>query len=330
MAYVHTRAKAYRAEGHTSHALSFGCREPYELDGVKVFPEGAVDLDDYDVIALHAANLRNHFRLLRGCKGRHLVFFWHGHEILRSSDYPAPYSWAKRPVRDFVKAVYDRFKLRFLRKRLKSLGRTNKVQSIFVSGWLVDQFCGRVRVYPEQFGRFRVIPNSVHPVFIENDYSPSEAGEKFVTIRSLDQSCYALDLVCEFARNNPQCSIDVFGQGRFFEHEEKPKNVTHNPRFVLQRDLPALLNRYAAAIMPTRHDSQGVMTCEMATFGIPVVSSAIPIAQEMIGGFPNVILRDNADFAAPLDSSDLNPGTGGKEKFSPAQLIAKELKFIAS
>ena len=42
--------------------------------------------------------------------------------------------------------------------------------------------------------------------------------------------------------------------------------------------------------MPTRLDAQGVMMCEMATFGIPVLTSDIDICQELSQVFKNMIM----------------------------------------
>ena len=38
--------------------------------------------------------------------------------------------------------------------------------------------------------------------------------------------------------------------------------------------------------MPTRADAQGVMACEMATFGIPLITSNIDVCKEVFKELP--------------------------------------------
>ena len=49
-----------------------------------------------------------------------------------------------------------------------------------------------------------------------------------------------------------------------------------------------LLNKSRCALMPTRTDAQGVMACEMATFGIPLVTTDLPVCHEVFDTFVNV------------------------------------------
>ena len=44
-----------------------------------------------------------------------------------------------------------------------------------------------------------------------------------------------------------------------------------------------------------RADAQGVMACEMATFGIPLITSNIDVCKEVFEGFENVAFIDNND-----------------------------------
>ena len=47
------------------------------------------------------------------------------------------------------------------------------------------------------------------------------------------------------------------------------------------------------ALMLTRRDSQGVMSCELATYGIPVVTSDLKVCHEMFDDVVNVIYLNN-------------------------------------
>jgi glycosyltransferase involved in cell wall biosynthesis len=85
--------------------------------------------------------------------------------------------------------------------------------------------------------------------------------------------------------------------------------------------------------MPSYHDSQGVMACEMAAFGIPVVVSDIPATQEMLKSvkkkffLKNQSPKFNAEqFFKHLDNSVLNIGL--KKQLSVQNTIDMELSFI--
>ena len=54
-----------------------------------------------------------------------------------------------------------------------------------------------------------------------------------------------------------------------------------------------LLNKSKCALMPTRTDAQGVMACEMATFGIPLVTTDLPVCHEVFDTFTNVQFINN-------------------------------------
>ena len=45
--------------------------------------------------------------------------------------------------------------------------------------------------------------------------------------------------------------------------------------------------------MLTRRDTQGVMSCELVTYGIPLITSNLPICKEIFGKIPNVVYIDN-------------------------------------
>ena len=46
--------------------------------------------------------------------------------------------------------------------------------------------------------------------------------------------------------------------------------------------------------MPTRQDTQGVMTCEFATYGIPVITSDLEVCREMCGELELVEFIENS------------------------------------
>ena len=81
--------------------------------------------------------------------------------------------------------------------------------------------------------------------------------------------------------------------------------------------------------MPTRVDSQGVMSCEMATFGIPLITSDLPVFYEIFHGFENVQYIDNKD-AVDLSSILVDiKATGTKnKKYFLEKTIQEEIKIF--
>ena len=53
--------------------------------------------------------------------------------------------------------------------------------------------------------------------------------------------------------------------------------------------------------MPTRTDAQGLMMCEMATYGMPVITTDIPVCHEVLDSFENVSMFDINDTNVQLE-----------------------------
>ena len=53
--------------------------------------------------------------------------------------------------------------------------------------------------------------------------------------------------------------------------------------------------------MPTRTDAQGLMMCEMASIGIPLITSDIPVCHESLGNFNNVAMINNENYNLNLE-----------------------------
>ncbi|TOA40349.1 glycosyltransferase, partial [Vibrio parahaemolyticus] len=100
---------------------------------------------------------------------------------------------------------------------------------------------------------------------------------------------------------NPNKKIHIYGKGRYFNYNEAPENLTVFNEFIKQEDIPSVLNKYRAALMPTRCDAQGVMVCEIATFGMPVLTTDIPVNDEMFADFQNVVRLKEEVFSTQLE-----------------------------
>lgn len=329
MSYVHTRCIKYKQQNCDVSVLSFSAKESYFYEGVKVCTESEIDINQFDIIVSHAPNIKNHVRFLSRVNGRRIAIFFHGHEVLHTyRDYPEPYHWKKPSCfKRLIVNAYDYAKVKLMRYWLARMSRSNSLGLVFVSKWMLNNFEKNLKCNASLFGRYVVIANAVNDVFYFERYTPADIAADFITIRPLDDSKYSIDLVMALAKANPSLSFHVYGKGEFFNHNSLHSNVKWFDGFVRQCDIPELLNRYRAVLMPTRYDAQGVMTCEMATFGIPVITSDISICHEMLDGFKNVMFLSSEDFAKPMKSMPAQSDSY-EDRFLSDRLISKELSFF--
>lgn len=301
MAFVHSRNIEYLKQGREITVLNFSADQDYVFEGIEVKAYNSlksIDLSIYNAIVSHAPNIRNHIKFLfpRMKKVSNLIFIFHGHEILKINEYyPKPYKWEKHPsfLGKSFQRLYDYIKLNLLRLFINTYSKCIKL--VFVSEWMKEnglQCLGKVKT-----SKIFVVNNSLNTSFLENSFNISdEKLGDFITIRPLNGSKYAVDLVIDFAKNNPDYNFSIYGQGDFFKYNALPKNVHWNNRFLSQKDIPIILNKYKYAIMPTRLDAQGVMMCEIAAYGMPIIISDLSVCREMLGGFSNCLFIKNEDF----------------------------------
>ena len=333
MAYVHSRNIEYLKLGHNIKVINFSGLTQYTFEKVDVYPFSYELLNEADVILSHAPNIRNHFKVLKKLKNKKICFFFHGHEVLHKyGDYPPAYPWRReKQLKKIALYLYDLLKIRLVGKYMKKLSTTNQIASIFVSQWMKQQFIKNVKLEPSSLGKATIIPNACNSIFFKSQYSFDQKNKlaDYITIRPLDDSKYAIDLVLNFAKKNPDKSFHIYGKGSYFNFNEKPKNIEVFNQFIQQKDIPELLNKYSFAIMPTRYDAQGVMVCEMATYGIPVITTDFSVCIEMLSDFNNVMFFKESDFSnMKSDEFCLQDKNNINKKFSPERLIKDELDFI--
>ena len=297
LAYVRTRNVFYKECGHAVTVLNFRSNSPYVMDGIQVYDKNSFEkecnISAYDLVLSHAPNLRHHLCFLsaRMNEIRHLVFFYHGHEVLKINKvYPPPFPYLKRNrFKEKAQDLYDEFKFRVLRSFYQK--HHEKISSIFVSHWMYDEFMKWVKV-PERFieGKSYITYNSVGAVFEKESYTPdSDKKYDYITIRAyLDGSKYAVDIVNNLALRNPYKNFLLVGRGRYFDYNNLSPNVTRISKELSHEEMLDLLNQSRCALMPTRTDAQGVMMCEMATYGIPLITSDIPVCHEVFDDFEGV------------------------------------------
>lgn len=343
MNYVHTRNLEYIKHNLTITVLSFSAQHSYQYEGI-----GVISLQDFkikyaevvfDLVISHAPNLRNHIRLLKEHESnfKKVLFFIHGHEVMRMSKYyPKPYSYLRtNHLKEFSRDLYDLFKLKILKRYFLSMFKKKKIKIIFVSNWMRDVFLENIPIDPKLLlDNSYVVSNSMNSIFLEKNYSfekPLKAD--FITVRPLDNSKYAVDLVVELAKKHPSLSFHIYGKGNYFSYNEKPKNVEVFQEFFTPNDMAERLNHYRCALLPTRLDAQGVLMCEVATYGMPLVTSSLPICKEMLASFNNVFYFDNDKIDINLNEvlEGINlaaPSEKMKNIFSIENTTLKELDVI--
>ncbi len=293
--YIHTRNMYYKKQGIDVDVISFATSRSYKIDGINVlsYDDFKKRKDyDYDLLVLHAANLRNHYLFLKrfGKKFNKHVFFFHGHEVLMCSKvYSKPFAYTQQEHKILGKDVYDRIKLLVWHRYFKKTNDKNYY--IFVSKWMKDEFKKWVKIDERMIkNNSQIIYNSGGEEFIKQHYN-TKTNKKYdyITVRgNLDGSKYCVDLVNKLARKNPSQKFLIIGKGRYFTYNKRSDNVEWLDENVQHEDIIRYMNKAKCALMLTRTDAQGLMACEMASFGIPLITSDIPVCHEIFDDFKNV------------------------------------------
>lgn len=304
--YVHTRNLFYVHNDIDVTVLNFSAKEDYIYEGIQVITENSYrkSTNRYDLLILHAANIRNHYLFLKkyGNNFPKYLFFFHGHEVLRNNDaYSKPYDFDKPNLfKNIIQDVYDSFKLRKWRKFFE---KDCKSYLIFVSHWMYEMFLKYTNISPSTIdGKYSITYNNVGEIFERETFDENINKEyDFITIRSnLDISKYSIDIVNRLAMNTPKMKFLIIGKGEFFNHYKKAENITWLDCTLSHKEIIEYLQKSRYALMPTRTDAQGLMMCEMAAFGIPVITSDISVCHEVFDGFDNVYFISNDDINMDL------------------------------
>ena len=110
-----------------------------------------------------------------------------------------------------------------------------------------------------------------------------------------------MDIVNRLAFNTPDMKFLLIGRGEYFQWRERAPNLKWLDTVLTHCEIIECLNRARFALMPTRTDAQGLMMCEMAAYGMPVITSDIPVCHEVFSDFPNVDYIDNHDVRLSLE-----------------------------
>lgn len=337
--YIHTRNKYYKSKGIDLTVINFNSSEDYVIDGIPVYSmdyfKNNLANEKYDILVCHSPNIRNHYRFLKKYEHMYekIVFIFHGHEVLRCSKvYPKPYSFVKQEkyLKMKGKDYYDIVKLLIWKRAFERL--VYKSWFVFVSEWMYEEFIKWVKIDPLIIrDKKRIIYNSIGEKFEKEVYDENiEKEYDFITIRSfLDGSKYCIDVVTNIAKKNPQYKFCIAGRGEYFKVNEKPENIILIDKYLNHNEIIQLLNKSKCALLPTRTDAQGVMACEVATFGIPLITSNISVCKEVFDDFNNVEFIDNSDYNIDIGLIKENIKYKRKisDKYHPQKTTEKEIEL---
>ncbi len=341
--FIHTRNRYYIENGFKVIVVSLNETAEYEIDGVKVItPATYAKLRTevrFELCLAHAANIRNHYLFLKKYQNdfKHILFYFHGHEVVRQSEiYPEPFDYIKKDsrIKKMAADLYDGIKVRLWAGFFKK--HNKKLHYIFVSRWMLDMFR---RYVPFELNdsaeNMHIIYNAIGKDFEKDTYSAHTNKEyDFITIRSnLDGSKYCVDLVNKLAADNPLKKFCVIGRGRYFDHYKKAGNIDFMKTNLSHDQIIEYFNKSRFALLLTRTDAQGVMACEAAAFGIPLITSDIDVCREVFEGFKNVALLNNEEIARNTIDLDavcerLNLTESKNEKYFAKNTMKKEIDLF--
>lgn len=337
--YIHTRNLYYKKNKEIKlEVLNFSAQKDYIIDGIKVITIDTYKTryKDYDLLVSHAPNLRNHYMFLKkyGKSFKKHIFFFHGHEVLKINKvYSKPYSYMKssNKIKKIFQDIYDEFKLNIWHYYF--LRNNNKSFYIFVSEWMKSEFLKWTRIEEQKIREHAFITyNSIGEMFEKQTYnSDIEKKYDFITIRgNLDGSKYCIDIVNKLAKQNRGYKFVVVGKGKYFRINPKSENIEWIDKHLNHNEIIDMLNKSKCALMPTRTDAQGLMACEIASFGIPLITSDIPVCHEIFDDFDNVSYIDNNNKEENIVKkyNIINKVQKKNEKYFAKNTCEKEIKIF--
>jgi glycosyltransferase involved in cell wall biosynthesis len=339
--YIHMRNINYVQQGIDVTVVNFRAKDAYTLDGIPVITlkdYAKNSFAEYDLLICHAPNIRNHYLFLKRYHHRFakLVFVFHGHEVLKlKTVYPKPFPFMKRSPALSLAArdIYDGFKLRLWKGYLPRLSQ--KSRFVFVSDWMQREFFRFTGIPMDDLkGHCEIIGNAVGSIFEVRSYDAEvEKKYDFFALRSdMDLPKYGVDIVNNLAFSNPQLEFLLVGRGTFFSHIDKAANLTWIQGAFPHDKIVDMLDQCRCGLLPTRLDAQGLMACEFAAYGIPLITSDIDVCREVFDGMDNVAFINNEDVSLDLKPI-LNRLTAGvpykkDRRYFAENTVQKEIDLI--
>lgn len=339
--FFHVRNMYYSEHGHEVDVISFSAQKEYLINNIHVFPARTFldrnQIKDYSIIVCHAPHYKTAISFLKhNCPlADNIVFFFHGNEVFNTLKVnPEVFEYDNKFlfIKKMERKIRDAVKLFLMRRSLESFN----ANYVFVSRWMKRTALEHMHLSEQRIhNNCHVINNSVGKPFETERYNAREKKEiDFISIRArLDGVKYSIDIVEQLALNHPQFKFLIIGQGKYFDNKTIPPNLTILSKSLNHMEIVKYLNKSRCSLLPTRWDSQGLMTCETATFGIPTITSDIEICHEMLDSFSNVAYIDNkkinsVNLEAIIKKLENNTCAEKNERFFADNTVGKELELF--
>ena len=196
-----------------------------------------------------------------------------------------------------------------------------------------------------------VIPNYIDVDFFRYRVKDASLARRVLLIRSFEAANYAADIAVDAILEllatplGETMRFTVCGFGRHFRTLTAPltayDNVLVREGYLAREEIRALHERHGIFLAPSRHDTQGVTTCEAMASGLVAITHAIGGIPEYVDADCGVLARDHtpAEFARCI--AQLVGDSGGfahKSAAAAARIqarcgehatIARELALVA-
>lgn len=311
-AFAHSRNRRYLQKGLDVQVAVIRPDEVtqmvYRIDGVSVYVGSSWNLREliqrkqYQVIVVHFVD-HMHYEIFDSyITNEHLIFICHGPEtilpFLRNSIRP----YFSQPVENLP---YDSETLSTLRR----YATKENVEWVFVSQWLMGKSEEIVGV---QFTNKHIIHNVVDENLFPYQEKSDEDRTRILLLRRFENNQnHSVDIAVEAIRALSRrsffndLSFDIVGDGTLFDILTAPladfPNVHIQRTFVPNPEISRLHSGHGIFLAPSRHDTQGVSSCEAASSGLVVVGSDIACSRYFFDSEANHTLAEPEDPEALAD-----------------------------
>lgn len=311
-AFAHSRNRRYQQAGVEVQVAVIKSgkkiQEQYCMDGIPVFVGGPKDLKSlinrkqYRVILVHFAE-RMHYDIFDGyITDERLIFICHGPETIFPILPNVSRPYFSRPIEN---PSLDTRKLQAVQK----YARKNYVDWVFVSQWLMEKSEEQMDV---EFLNKHIIHNVVDESLFPYHEKSDEDRKNILMLRRFDSNRYhsvdiAMEAVLALSRRPvfDDLQFEIIGDGPLFPDLTAPiknfDNVSLKRTFIPNAEISKIHERNGILLAPSRHDSQGVSSCEAASSGLVVVGSDVTCCGYFFDNNINHTLVDPEDPEALAD-----------------------------
>jgi glycosyltransferase involved in cell wall biosynthesis len=316
--FVRSRVREYQRRGLeplvvcASPIHRFQCA--YELDGVPVLRgdlaqlRRLLDERGFAAILLHFFHERYALALQRSLRNARTrtVLFCHGAETLFRELASADRPYFTPPGEPETPAWW-----RDRQHAIELFDTLPNVHWVFVSRWqqaLSERHLGR------PFASAEVVTNFISPELFPFREKPPELRRRVFFLRRFsDERHYSIDVAVETVlalSSRPgfrELEFDFFGDGERYEPLVAPlrrfPNVHLHRTFLEQSRIAEAHARCGIALFPARFDNTGVSSCEAASSGLAVLTSAAGAHRELLPDDLGLLARDDEprEYAAMIE-----------------------------